>query len=385
VAVRVSTLEGVGMTPTPAFWNGKRVFLTGHTGFKGSWLALWLQAMGAQVSGFALAPTTQPALFEAARVADGMESHIGDIRDLEALRASMTAFDPEIVIHMAAQPLVRESYRDPVGTYATNVMGTVHVLEVARALPQLRAIVCVTTDKCYENREWVWGYRENEPMGGHDPYSNSKGCAELVSAAYRASFFNKPDAPALATARAGNVIGGGDWADDRLIPDILRAFDAGTPVPIRNPVSTRPWQHVLEPLGGYLVLAEALWNGGGDFAEGWNFGPRDEDARPVQAIVERMAALWGEGAGWKTDPGPHPHEARYLKLDISKARTRLDWQPRWTLEDALGRIVAWHKAWAGGSDMRELCLRDIHDYSDVLHRSIESGHGHPRHLFRTPA
>jgi CDP-glucose 4,6-dehydratase len=353
----------MGVTPTSAFWNGKRVFLTGHTGFKGSWLALWLQGMGARVGGFALAPATQPALFEVARVADGMESQIGDIRDLETLRASMTAFDPEIVIHMAAQPLVRESYRDPVGTYATNVMGTVHVLEVARALPQLRAIVCVTTDKCYENREWVWGYRENEPMGGHDPYSNSKGCAELVSAAYRASFFNKPDAPALATARAGNVIGGGDWADDRLIPDILRAFDAGTPVPIRNPVSTRPWQHVLEPLGGYLVLAEALWNGGGDFAEGWNFGPRDEDARPVQAIVERMTALWGEGAGWKTDPGPHPHEARYLKLDISKARTRLDWQPRWTLEDALGRIVAWHKAWATGGDIRALCLGDIADYS----------------------
>ena len=361
-------LETVGLMPDPSFWAGKRVFLTGHTGFKGSWLAIWLQAMGARVGGFALAPATNPTLFDVARVADGMDSTLGDIRDLEAVRASMTAFDPEIVIHMAAQPLVRESYRDPVGTYATNVMGTVHVLEAARALaarggPRLRAIVCVTTDKCYENREWVWGYREDEPMGGHDPYSNSKGCAELVSAAYRSSFFNGPDVAALATARAGNVIGGGDWAEDRLIPDILRAFDAGRPVPIRNPVSTRPWQHVIEPLAGYLDLAEALWTDGPAHAEGWNFGPRDEDARPVRTIVERMAELWGEGADWSVDAGPHPHEARYLKLDISKARARLGWQPRWTLEDALGRIVVWHKAWAAGADMRAHCLADIHDYS----------------------
>lgn len=363
MAVGRAALEAVGVMPDPGFWAGKRVFLTGHTGFKGSWLALWLQAMDARVKGFALAPATDPALFEAARVADGMESQLGDIRHLEGLRASMSDFAPEIVIHMAAQPLVRESYRDPVGTYATNVMGTVHLLDAARALPDVRAIVCVTTDKCYENREWVWGYREDEAMGGHDPYSNSKGCAELVCAAYRNSFFQGPDAPALATARAGNVIGGGDWAEDRLIPDILRAFDAGRAAPIRNPISTRPWQHVLEPLAGYLVLAEALWKGGQDHAEGWNFGPRDEDARPVQAIVESMAALWGEGARWETDAGPHPHEARYLKLDISKAGARLGWRPRWTLEDALGRIIAWHQAWRGGSDMRGHCFADIADYN----------------------
>ena len=356
-------LEEVGLMPDPSFWAGKRVFLTGHTGFKGSWLALWLQAMQARVAGLALAPATDPALFEVAHVANGMESHIGDVRSLDHVRACMTAFDPEIVIHMAAQPLVRESYRDPVGTYAINVMGTVHVLEAARCLPRVRAIVSVTTDKCYENREWVWGYREDEPMGGHDPYSNSKGCAELVSAAYRSSFFGAPDAPGLATARAGNVIGGGDWADDRLIPDILRAFDAGEPVAVRNPASTRPWQHVLEPLGGYLELAEALCTDGRANSEGWNFGPRDQDARPVGAIVEHMAALWGQGAEWRTDNGSHPHEARYLKLDISKARARLGWQPRWTLDDALGRIIVWHKAWRAGADMRAHCLTDIADYS----------------------
>jgi CDP-glucose 4,6-dehydratase len=336
VAFWRGTLEAVGLMPDSSFWSGKRVFLTGHTGFKGSWLAIWLQAMDAQVGGFALAPATAPALFEVARVAEGMESQIGDIRNLEDLRASMVAFDPEIVMH---------------------------VLEVARMLPRVRAIVCVTTDKCYENREWVWGYREDEPMGGHDPYSNSKGCAELVCAAYRSSFFGGSDTPALATARAGNVIGGGDWAEDRLIPDILRAFDAGVPVLVRNPVSTRPWQHVLEPLAGYLDLAEALWTDGHGHAEGWNFGPRDEDARPVQAIVEHMAAMWGAGAGWQLDAGSHPHEARYLKLDISKARAGLGWQPRWMLEDALGRIVAWHKAWRGGGDMRAHCLTDIADYS----------------------
>ena len=347
----------------PAFWSGKRVFLTGHTGFKGSWLSLWLQSMGAELKGYALEPATFPDLFSAARIADGMQSEIGDIRDLETLRSSMKAFDPEIVIHMAAQPLVRHSYQDPVGTYATNVMGTVHLLEAARPLPSVRAIVSVTTDKCYENKEWPWGYREDEPMGGHDPYSNSKGCAELVSAAYRKSFFGGEGSAAVATARAGNVIGGGDWAEDRLVPDILRAFEARQPVPIRNPLATRPWQHVLEPLSGYLALAEALWRGGQDFAEGWNFGPRDEDARPVQWIVEHMIRCWGNGAEWVRDEGFHPHEARYLKLDISKARERLRWQPRWTLESTLDRIVYWHKAWMGGSDMRAHCLREIEDYS----------------------
>jgi CDP-glucose 4,6-dehydratase len=349
----------------PSFWSGKRVFLTGHTGFKGSWLTLWLKAMGAQVKGFALAPETEPSLFELANVEHGIISDIGDVRDLERVRASMSDFDPEILLHMAAQPLVRLSYTDPVATYATNLMGTVHVLEAARSQPSLRAIVVVTTDKCYENREWPWGYREIEAMGGHDPYSNSKGCAELAAAAYRSSFFHKPGSPALATARAGNVIGGGDWAQDRLVPDILRAFQQGGSVPIRNPLSTRPWQHVLEPLSGYLVLAQALWREGHGAAEAWNFGPRDEDARPVQWIVEQIAALWPQSGGWTRDEGFHPHEARYLKLDTSKARERLKWQPRWPLETALERIVAWHRAWIAAADMRTHCLRDIADYSET--------------------
>jgi CDP-glucose 4,6-dehydratase len=346
----------------PQFWRGQRVFLTGHTGFKGAWLSLWLQNMGSVVKGYALAPNTDPSLFEVARVAGGMESEIGDIRDLEQLRASLAAFAPEIVIHMAAQPLVRLSYREPVETYATNVMGTVHLLEAARGSPGVRAIVSVTTDKCYENKEWVWAYREDEPMGGRDPYSSSKGCAELVTSAYRASFFEGAEAAGVASARAGNVIGGGDWAEDRLIPDILKAFEAGAPVPIRNPLATRPWQHVLEPLSGYLRLAELLWQDKQAYAQAWNFGPRDEDARPVQWIVERMMEAWGPGASWERDAGFHPHEARFLKLDIAKAREQLGWQPRWTLERTLDRIVAWHQAWLAGADMRELCLREVADY-----------------------
>ncbi len=346
----------------PSFWSGRRVFLTGHTGFKGGWLSIWLQAMGAEVHGYSLAPDTAPALFDVARVADGMTSEFGDICDLDRLRASMVGFAPTIVIHMAAQPLVRLSYRDPVGTYATNVMGTVNVLEAARGLGSVRAIVSVTTDKCYENKEWAWGYREDEPMGGADPYSSSKGCAELVSAAYRRSFFAGPDAAALATARAGNVIGGGDWSEDRLVPDILRALGNDEAVRIRNPLSTRPWQHVLEPLSGYLALAEALVRDGRAFAEGWNFGPRDEDARPVEWIVDHLVARWPGARPWRRDQGFHPHEARYLKLDISKAAERLRWQPRWSLEQALDRITAWHRAWLDGSDMRARCEADIAAY-----------------------
>jgi CDP-glucose 4,6-dehydratase len=345
----------------PVFWVGKRVFLTGHTGFKGGWLSLWLEAMGALVRGLALPPDTDPSLFEVARVAEGMDSRIGDIRDLATVRSAMADFAPDIVLHMAAQPLVRLSYRDPVETYATNVMGTVHVLEACREVRGLRAIVSVTTDKCYENKEWVWGYREDEPMGGRDPYSSSKGCAELVTAAYRASFFNSSGA-AVASARAGNVIGGGDWAEDRLVPDILKGFAAGDPVSIRNPLATRPWQHVLEPLSGYLTLAQALYEGGKEFAEGWNFGPRDEDARPVQWIVDRMIASWGEDARWERDEGLHPHEARYLKLDIAKARERLGWEPRWPLAESLERIVQWQRAWLAGGDMRDHCRREIEDY-----------------------
>ena len=347
-----------------AFWKGKKVFVTGHTGFKGSWLSLWLQSMDAQVKGFALAPPTSPSLFEEAGVANDMESEVGDIRDLAAITASMTVFNPDIVIHMAAQPLVRLSYREPVETYATNVMGTVHVLEATRQCSNLKAIVNVTTDKCYENREWVWGYREHESMGGHDPYSSSKGCAELVTAAYRNSFFNTADAAALASARAGNVIGGGDWADDRLIPDALRAFEQQKPVSIRNPLATRPWQHVLEPLGGYLTLAEKLYNEGAKYAEGWNFGPRDEDVRTVEWILNHLVNQWGAGASWQLDTKPQPHEARLLKLDISKAAAQLKWHPLWSLEQALDSIVDWHQCWITQGDFRQKTLDQIRVYQD---------------------
>ena len=350
------------MSVDAEFWRGKRVFLTGHTGFKGGWLSLWLQQLGAELHGYALAPAGEHNLFDAARVADGMGSTIADVRDLAALKSALGAFRPEIVIHMAAQPLVRQSYADPVETYATNVMGTVHLLEAVRASPGVRAVVNVTTDKCYENREWPWGYREDEAMGGHDPYSSSKGCAELVSSAWRRSFFQQ-GGPALATARAGNVIGGGDWATDRLVPDILRAFERAEPVVIRHPQATRPWQHVLDPLAGYLTLAQRLWHDGEAVAEGWNFGPRDEDARPVQWIVEQLAQQWGAGARWQLDDGVHPHEANFLKLDISKARARLHWAPRWRLADALRHTVAWHRAWRGGQDARTLCLAQIDDHS----------------------
>ncbi len=349
-------------TPDPAFWNRKRVFITGHTGFKGSWVSLWLQRMGAELTGFALAPPTNPSLFEVAGVAAGMTSIIGDIRDRDALEQALVAANPHIVIHMAAQPLVRASYDDPVGTYATNVMGTVYLLEAVRKAQGVRAACIVTTDKCYENREWAWGYRENEAMGGHDPYSNSKGCAELVTSAYRRSFFagaGAGDGTAIASGRAGNVIGGGDWAADRLIPDILRAVADNMPVLIRNPLAIRPWQHVLEPLSGYLVLCEALWNDPATAADAWNFGPRDDDARPVQWIVERMCALWGDGADWTRDDSVQPHEANYLKLDISKARAGLRWQPRWTLAEALDSIVAWHRAWRSGVDMHTYCLDEL--------------------------
>ena len=355
------------------FWSGKKVFLSGHTGFKGSWLSLWLQQLGAELTGYALQPPTHPSLFEVARVAQGMKSLIGDIRDGATMANAMRQAAPEIVIHMAAQPLVRRSYIDPVETYSTNVMGTVHLLEAVRQTPSVRAVVNVTTDKCYENKEWVWGYRETEPMGGFDPYSSSKGCAELVTAAYRNSFFNSAQhgehQVALATARAGNVIGGGDWAEDRLIPDILRAIEAGQSVNIRNPHATRPWQHVLEPLNGYLILAEKLYTQGSAFAEAFNFGPAEEDAKPVKWIVEQLTQSWGDGAAWHLDSGTHPHDAHYLKLDCSKARASLDWQPRWHLDQTLQAIIVWHKmhrASTGRQDMQALCLQQINDYSTVI-------------------
>lgn len=348
------------------FWAGKVVLLTGHTGFKGSWLSLWLQSLGAKVVGYALQPPTNPSLFATANVAEGMTSVEGDVRDLSALTNVFEKYQPEIVIHMAAQALVRRSYNSPVETYSTNVMGTVNLLEAVRNTGSVKVVLNVTSDKCYENREWIWGYRENEPMGGYDPYSNSKGCAELVASAYRASFFN-PDQyakhrVAVASARAGNVIGGGDWAEDRLIPDIMRAIVQGKPVQIRSPHAIRPWQHVLEPLSGYLVLAQKLHENGAAFSEGWNFGPNDEDAKPVSWIVDRLTTMWGEGAAWALDGGNHPHEAHYLKLDCSKAKARLGWHPRWHLEEALAAIVEWHRAHQAGSNMREITLRQIAAY-----------------------
>jgi len=347
----------------PDFWLGKRVFITGHTGFKGSWLSLWLQMMGAEVKGFALQPPTNPSIFCEANVAARMQSEIGDIRDLEALSASMTVFRPDVLIHMAAQPLVRLSYREPVETYTTNVIGTVNVFEAARGCDNLQAIVNVTTDKCYENREWEWGYRENEAMGGYDPYSSSKGCAELVTAAYRNSFFNDSGKAALASARAGNVIGGGDWADDRLIPDVLRSFENNQPVVIRNPKARRPWQHVLEPLSGYLVLAQKLFEEGSEYAEAWNFGPLDEDAQPVSNILDYLIEKWGEGVSWRVDANPQPHEAQLLKLDISKAAAKLDWHPRWSLSQALDSIVDWHRSLIAGHNMKDETIRQINSFN----------------------
>ncbi len=348
------------------FWRGKRIFLTGHTGFKGGWLSLWLQQLDADLIGFALAAPTDPSLFEVANVGEGMHSIIDDVRNAAALAKAMREARPDSVIHMAAQPLVRYSYQAPVETYSTNVMGTVHLLEAVRQTDSVRAVINVTSDKCYENREWPWGYRENEPMGGYDPYSNSKGCAELVTAAYRNSYFNpvkyKEHGVAIASGRAGNVIGGGDWAQARLIPDILRAIKSGQPVNIRSPHAIRPWQHVLEPLSGYLTLAEKLYTEGPAYAEGWNFGPADDDAKPVQWIVERLIRSWGEGASWQLDQTPQPHEAHYLKLDCSKARAQLDWSPRWQLPESLTSIVAWHKALLEGADMKTFTLKQISHY-----------------------
>ncbi|WP_024304067.1 CDP-glucose 4,6-dehydratase [Pseudogulbenkiania sp. MAI-1] len=350
-----------------AFWQGKRVFLTGHTGFKGSWLSLWLQHMGAEVTGYALAPNTTPSLFEEASVADSMHSILGDVRDLAALTQAMQNSRPDIVIHMAAQPLVRYSYANPVETYSTNVMGVVHLLEAVRATSSVRAVVNVTSDKCYENREWVWGYRENEAMGGYDPYSNSKGCAELVTSAYRNSFFNPADyarhGVALASARAGNVIGGGDWAGDRLIPDIMRAIEAGEAVTIRSPHAIRPWQHVLEPISGYLTLAEKLYTEGPAYAEGWNFGPQESDAKPVEWIVKTLTQEWGDGARYVIDTAAaNLHEAHYLKLDCAKAHTHLGWQPRWSLATTLKHICSWHQAHRSGQDMQQVTLQQIDAY-----------------------
>ena len=348
-------------TISRTFWRGKRIFMTGHTGFKGGWLSLWLADLGAEVHGYALTPPTEPNFFGVTGLESRLAGHtLADLRDAEALTGALRAARPDIVLHLAAQPLVRHSYVEPVETYAVNVMGTVHLLEAARQSPGVKAVVNVTTDKCYDNREWVWPYRENEAMGGADPYSSSKACSELVTAAYRASFLAAAGIQ-LASARAGNVIGGGDWAADRLIPDFLRALDAKRTLAIRSPLATRPWQHVLEPLAGYLLLAENLYTQGAEFAEGWNFGPDDNDAKPVGWIVEALCRQTPD-ARWQCDTAPQPHEANTLKLDSSKAKSRLGWKPRWNLPDALDRTLEWHRAWRAGDDMAAVSLRQIQAY-----------------------
>jgi CDP-glucose 4,6-dehydratase len=355
---------------TPSFWLNKRIFLTGHTGFKGSWLSLWLESLGSTVTGFSLDPPTTPSLYEAAKVGKGLDSVAGDIRNLQALQKAMQTAKPEIVIHLAAQSLVRQSCIDPVDTYATNVMGSVHLLESVRQTPGVKAVINVTTDKCYDNRQSVWSYRENEPMGGNDPYSNSKGCAELVSKAYRSTFFSPRDysahGVAVATARSGNVIGGGDWAKDRLIPDILAAYGSDQPATLNNPFATLPWQHVLEPLRGYLTLAEHLYNHGSAFAEAWNFGPDDGDAQSVEWIATELAARWGKGAKWQAGPHIYPRENSYLKLDISKARSRLKWHPELRLGNALDLVVAWTQQRLQGADIRAVTIEQIQTYQKLV-------------------
>lgn len=352
-----------------SFWKGRRVFLTGHTGFKGSWLSLWLHTLGAEVTGYALAPPTSPSLFEGAGVAKTLRSICADIRDFPRLRNAIAECRPEVVIHMAAQSVVRRGYEDPIETYSSNVMGTVHVLEALRQLRCPCAVVNVTSDKCYENREWVWGYREDEPMGGRDPYSNSKGCAELVTAAYRESFFDptlhERHKVALASARAGNVVGGGDWTKDQLIPDLMRAFLAGQACLIRNPTAIRPWQFVLEPLRGYLMLAERLAKEPSRFASSWNFGPVDVDAKPVSCIADCLARSWGGRASWIQDSGVHPSESHLLKLDISKAKACLNWHPVLPLKDALGWIIEWYRGFQEGTDLRTLTQMQIDRYNAI--------------------
>jgi len=336
------------------------VLVTGHTGFKGAWLSLWLAELGAEVVGLADGVPTSPSLYQLAGVGDAVEHVTADVRDAGRVAAAVADARPEVVLHLAAQPMVRRSFRDPVETYAVNVMGTVNVLDAVRRAPgdDLRVAIVVTSDKCYENRDWVWGYREDEPMGGHDPYSSSKGAAELVTAAYRSSYFAAEGAPAVASARAGNVVGGGDWGEDRLVPDIFRAALAGAPIRIRNPAAVRPWQHVLNPLSGYLRLAERAWEDRGA-AQGWNFGPADEDARPVGWIVDRIGELWDGDLPREVDPGPHPHEAHWLKLDSSLARARLGWSPPWDLAEGLRRTADWYRAYRDGEDVRATTLGQI--------------------------
>ncbi|MBI5099498.1 MAG: CDP-glucose 4,6-dehydratase [Nitrospirae bacterium] len=361
---RKSSVEGVVVNKN--FWKDKKVLITGHTGFKGSWLSLWLQSLGSQVIGYALDPSGKPNLFEDANVAGEMVSIFGDVRNLELLQSVLEKHKPEIIFHMAAQSLVRYSYYHPVETYTSNIMGTVNILEAVRRTDNVRVVVNITSDKCYENKEWAWGYREIEPMGGHDPYSSSKGCAELVTAAYRNSYFSNEDidrqSVAVATARAGNVIGGGDWSEDRLVPDIMRSFIKNRPVVIRNPNAIRPWQHVLEPLSGYLLLAEKLWDDGPRFSEAWNFGPADDDAKPVSWIVENLVRAWGEGASWRTDTTLQPHEALFLKLDCSKTKHLLGWSHRLSLAVALEWTADFYRLYKRKGNFSQLIRDQILSY-----------------------
>jgi CDP-glucose 4,6-dehydratase len=365
VARRQRTLEVVDMNPD--FWRGRRVLLTGQTGFKGAWLSFWLHHLGADVTGYALPSSSSPSLFDLLRLRTRIHSVEGDVRNLDGLKAVMEEARPQVVFHLAAQSLVRASYRDPLYTYSTNVMGTVNILEAVRQVGDVKVLVNITSDKCYQNREQFGSYRESDPMGGSDPYSSSKGCAELVTAAYRDSFFN--EAPkgrqvvAVASARAGNVLGGGDWAEDRLIPDSIRALSRRVPVAIRNLNAIRPWQHVLEPLRGYLVLAEKLWSHGAAFTGGWNFGPSDTNAKPVSWVVERLVKLWGPGASLIPQTWEHPHEANYLKLDSSKANARLGWACRLDMDDTLEWVVHWYQSFSAGEDPVELTLSQIARYS----------------------
>lgn len=362
---REGTLEDVVKS-----WQERRVFLTGHTGFKGSWLALWLNRLGAQIRGYALDPCTEPNMFNLASVSTVVEDIRGDVRDYAKLEASLTEFRPEVVFHLAAQPIVRRSYADPVGTYGTNVMGTVHLMEAVRKTPSVRAVVCVTTDKCYQNQEWIWPYRETDPLGGYDPYASSKACAEIVSAAYRSSFFPierlAEHHVAVATARAGNVIGGGDWSEDRLIPDLIRGFSSGQPVLIRRPTAIRPWQHVLDPLHGYVVLAEKLLAQPARFASSYNFGPSEDDVWPVERIATKLTDMWGNGATWTRDSVPSVHEDHVLRLDASKARVELGWKPRLKIEAALEWTMEWYRAWKQGDDMAEFTETQLGAYQRLL-------------------
>ncbi len=353
----------------PEFWRGKRVLLTGHTGFKGSWLSLWLQTVGANLLGYALPAPTQPSLFELACVAEGMQSVVGDIRDRPHLQQVIADFQPEIVIHFAAQSVVHESYTNPVENYDINVMGTVYLLEAIRQVGGVRAVVNVTSDKCYENREWIWGYRENEPLGGYDPYSNSKACSELVTASYRNSFFNPNDylehGVAIATARAGNVIGGGDWTSSGLISDLVKCLTQKQPIVLRNPRAIRPWQHVLDALNGYLILAEHLYHQGPAVGEAWNFGPYESDIKPVSWIVEQLLSVWGENISWEQDAAAHYHEATSLSLDCSKARLKLGWKPQFDLKMALTQIATWTKDWQSGAEMRQVTETEIRKFMEM--------------------